>query len=50
MTYVTTFENKDILRESTSQVSIHVAASHKTSQRQTLISQIQIVGPHSILA
>ena len=27
------------------QVSIHVAASHKASQHQTLISQIQIVGP-----
>ena len=33
-----------------SQVSIHVAASHKASQHQTLISQIQIVGPHAILA
>ena len=33
-----------------SQVSIHIAASHKTSQHQTLISQIQIVGPHAILA
>ena len=32
------------------QVSIHVAASHKASQHQTLISQIQIVGPHAILA
>ena len=26
------------------QVSIHVAASHKASQHQTLMSQIQIVG------
>ena len=33
-----------------SQVSIHVAASHKASQHQTLISQIQIVGPDAILA
>ena len=32
------------------QVSIHVAASHKAYQHQTLISQIQIVGPHAILA
>ena len=32
------------------QVSIHVAASHKASQHQTLTSQIQIVGPHAILA
>ena len=36
--------------ESNAQVSIHVAASDKASQHQTLISQIQIVGPHAILA
>ena len=27
------------------QVSIHVAATHQTSQHQTLKSQIQMVGP-----
>ena len=39
-----------IYKDTLSQVSIHVAASHKASQHQTLISQIQIVGPHAILA
>ena len=43
-------ETKNLLTEADTQVSIHVAASHKASQHQTLISQIQIVGPHAILA
>ena len=33
-----------------SQVSIHVAATHQTSQHQTLKSQIQMVGPYARLA
>ena len=37
-------------RRISTQVSIHVAASHKAPQHQTLISQIQIVGPNTILA
>jgi len=37
-------------KKNQAQVSIHVAASHKALQHQTLISQIQIVGPHAILA
>ena len=32
------------------QVSIQVAASHKASQHQALISQIQMVGPYAILS
>ena len=29
------------------QVSIHVAATHQTSEHQTLKSQIQMVGPYA---
>ena len=37
-------------RSHIAQVSIHVGASHKASQHLTLISPIQIVRPHAILA
>ena len=32
------------------QVSIHVAATHQTSEHQTLKSQIQMVGPYASFA
>ena len=36
-------------QDPTAQVSIHVVATHQTSQHKTLKSQIQMVGPYARL-